>query len=361
MNRKNTTFLVRSHMVSADPAAKITDDELTRSRDRSLMAMQQFVHEAAPKANDAAAMADVADSAAPSVLSARRARRMRIGLTSVAAAAVVAALITGDVVGLAGWRGGATAQAAEVLNNAAQITIKTADPTVNPGQYLKIQSTNVWSTTSVEADGSSYEWLDTEKSEMYIPADRGAEWVWQRSGRVPTTFFDAKTKDFVASQNIQPHPELLRAASGAFYGSPGGPFATDMSTRPRDPYRLLNSIYKQTLGHGPSVDGEALVFIADLLRTGIVPADLRAALYKAAAMIPGVTITEGQANLNGRTGVAIGRSEGSVTGRQEIIIDPETGQLIGERAILTEPHGSIPAGTAATWTAIETTVVSEAP
>lgn len=298
---------------------------------------------------------------AVSELSARRSRHRRTWLTSAAAAAVVAALIGGDVVGLAGWRGGATAQAAEVLNDAAETAIKTSDPVVNPGQYLKIQSTNVWSTQSTEADGSSYEWLDTEKSEMYIPADRSGEWVWQRSGRVPTTFFDTKSKEYVQKQNIQPYPELLHAANGTFYGS-SSPFAPDMSAYPRDPHRLLNSIYKQTLGKGQSVDGEALVFIADLLRTGVVPADLRAALYKAAAMIPGVTITEGQANLDGRTGVAIGRlEEGPSKTRQEIIIDPQTGMLIGERQVITQPLGAIPAGTAVTWTAVETSVSDTAP
>lgn len=303
----------------------------------------------------------IVPASAVSELTARRSRRARTWLTSAAAAAVVAALVGGDVIGLAGWRGGATAQAAEVLNDAAQTAIKTSDPVVNPGQYLKIQSTNVWSTHATEADGSTYEWLDTEKSEMYIPANRSDEWVWQRSGRIPTTFFDTKTKEHIHKQNVQPYPELLRAANGTFYGSPSS-FAPDMSTFPRDPYRLLNSIYKQTLGQGQSVDGQALVFIADLLRTGLVPADLRAALYKAAAMIPGVTITQGQANLDGRTGVAIGRlEEGPSKTRQEIIIDPETGQLIGERQILTQPLGSIPAGTAVTWTAVETSVSNTAP
>ena len=305
----------------------------------------------------------ITPAAAPTRISARRPRRARIWLTSAAAAAVVAALIGGDVIGLAGWRGGATARAAEVLNNAAQTTIKTVDPVVGPGQYLRIKSTNVWSSASVAADGFTYQWLDTEKFDMYIPANRAAEWVWQRSGRVPTTFFDAKSKEYVErNSDYLPHPELLRALNGAFYGSPGGWLATDMSTFPRDPYRLLNSIYKQTLGKGQSVDGEALVFIADLLRTGVVPADLRAALYKAAAMIPGVTITEGQANLDGRTGVAIGRlEEGPSKTRQEIIIEPETGQLIGERAVLTQAQGAIPAGTATTWTAIDTSVSRTAP
>ncbi len=361
MNTKTTADRVRRQLASVDPAALINDDELVRSRDRSLAAMQSIAGRV--QDTDGTAVPGSADPyPAPTDLSARRSRRARIWLTSAAAAAVVAALIAGDVIGLAGWRGGATAQAAEVLNNAAQTTIKTTDPVVLAGQYLRIKSTNVWGTYTNEADGSQYRWLDTEKSDMYIPADRSAEWVWQRSGRVPTTFFDAKSKDYALKQGIQPYPELLRARNGAFYGSPGWWEATDLSKLPRDPNRLLNSIYKQTLGQGQSVDGQALVFIADLLRTGVVPAELRAALYKAAAMIPGVTVTEGQANLDGRTGVAIGRlEEGPAKTRQELIIDPKTGLLIGERSVLTQPQEGIPAGTATTWTAIETSVSNTAP
>lgn len=293
-------------------------------------------------------------------LPARQPRPTRRLVLTMAAAALVAGLIAGDVVGLAGWRGGASAQAAEVLKKAAQTAINTTDPVVNPGQYLRIQSTNIWRTDSSAEDGSRYHWLDTEKFDIYIPADRSDEWVWQRSGRVPTTFFDATAKEYVREQNIRAHPELLRAAKGEFYGT-RGLLTADMSVFPRDPYRLLNNIYKQTLGKGQSVDGEALVFIADLLRTGIVPADLRAALYKAAAMIPGVTITEGQANLNGQTGVAIGHTDSSGFESQEIIIDPRTGQLIGEREVLNQAYEVIPAGTAVAWTAIETSVSDTAP
>ena len=62
-------------------------------------------------------------------------------------------------------------------------------------------------------------------------------------------------------------------------------------------------------------------------------------------MIPGVTVTEGQANLDGRTGVAIGRlEEGPAKTRQELIIDPETGLLIGERSVLTQAQEGISGG-----------------
>lgn len=356
MKQETLHQLIASRMAAGDPAGHITDDELNRSRERS---RGQLAVPTTEDANGTSAH-DTRERLNVVRLSAKRTRRAKTWLLSAAAAAVLVVLVGGDVVGLAGWRGSATAEAAEVLSTAAETAITSTDPVVKPGQYLRIKSTNVWSTETVTQDGQSYQWLDTEKMDMYIPADRTAEWVWQRSGRIPTVFFDARAEAYVRDQNVQPHPELLRASKGEFYGQPGGIYTEDMSSLPRDPHRLLNSIYKRTLGKGQSVDGEALVFIADLLRTGIVPADLRAALYKAAAMIPGVTVMEGQANLEGRTGVAIGRDEGTFS-RQEIIIDPQTGQLIGERQVVTRDYGVIPAGTALGWTAIETSVSDSAP
>lgn len=294
----------------------------------------------------------------------RRRAVMRWGLASAATALVAAVLLGGDVFGPGPLRGAATAQAAEVLNAAAETTIQTADLVPGPGQYLKIQSTNIWGSAAVAADGSVYEWLDTEKSIMYIPANREEEWVWERSGRIPTTFFDEKSKEY-ASSTEPAKGYVLRGKNGGFYGTPpeqsSFPSQNALAAFPRDPNALLAEIRRQTDGKGQSKDGESLVFIADLLRTGMVPADLRAALYKAAALIPGVTVTDEQATLEGRKGIAIGRVETASNRRQDIIIDPKTGLLIGEREVLTEPQGSMPVGTATTWTAIETTISETAP
>lgn len=295
----------------------------------------------------------------------RRRTAMKIGIASLATAAVVAVLVAGDVVGPTGWRGAATAQAAQVLNEAAQTTIKTADPVVNPGQYLKIQSSNLWGSFTTDENGKEFQWLDTEHMTMYIPADRNDEWVWERSGRIPTTFFDEASKQHAQSIDTGgPTAHVLRGANGGFYGPPdqsGFPSSEYLKSLPREPHMLLNNIFKRTLGQGQSIDGQALVFIADLLRTGMVPADLRAALYKAAALIPGVTVTDDQATLDGRKGIAIGRVEEVSHTRQDIIIDPKTGLLIGERQVITQAQGTMPAGTAITLTTIETSVADTAP
>ncbi|KRC61455.1 hypothetical protein ASE14_11340 [Agromyces sp. Root81] len=292
------------------------------------------------------------------------------GLGTVAAGGVIVALVATNVLGFAGWRGGADAAAAAVLHEASVAAIANSDPVVGPGQYLRIDSSAVYGTTvGGSAGGASASFLTIVEEELYIPADRDDEWVWIRPlSSVYETFGPESEEaarlsmEAVTAGMGADYVERLRAPRGEFYGSPALHDPARLDSLPRDPHRLLNQIYTETAGAGQSPDGEALVWIADTLRTGAVPADLRAAMYEAAAMIPGVTVTEEQANLDGRVGIAIGRLEEADGARQDLIIDPATGQLIGERRVQTRDDGfGFPAGTTTSWTAVTTSVVDAAP
>ena len=161
----------------------------------------------------------------------------------------------------------------------------------------------------------------------------------------------------------------MRAAGGRFYDDTpplalnARPLQDVIATAPRDPEELLEVVYdyQRAKGKGDTPYEEAFITIADTLKTGVIPADLRAALYQAAALIPGLTVVEGEATLDGRTGISLGMESSRNEVRQEIIIDPATGQLIGEREVLLEDSGGIPAGTATAWTAVTTSVVDSAP
>jgi len=89
-----------------------------------------------------------------------------------------------------------------------------------------------------------------------------------------------------------------------------------------------------------------------VLRSGLVPADLRAALYRAAARIPGIKLIDSAANLDGRRGVAIGRVQAGGELRHDIVFDSAAGQLIGERDVVVKqfaPH--VPVGSTVASTA----------
>ena len=130
---------------------------------------------------------------------------------------------------------------------------------------------------------------------------------------------------------------------------------------PKDPRALLDLIYERTKGAGKTPDSEAFVTIADGLRTGAVPAELRAALYKVAALIPGVKLSDRQATIDGRTGTAIGIPSPDGAARTDIIIDPDSGLVIGEQNVLLKDYPGSPAGTVTSWTSVRTSVVDSAP
>lgn len=297
----------------------------------------------------------------------RRARRFAIGgLSTLGAAALVAGLVLTDVVGLAGWRGGADAAAAAVLEDASVAAIEAVDPVVGPGQYLSVNTRAVHRATVQRGDDTgTFQYLADDT--LFVPADRADDWVWERGPQSVYATFGPESRAMAdawqaeAPSDAISGGDLLRAPAGAFYGGRPDAGFDDLATLPRDPYRLLNHIYRVTLGAGPSPDTEALVFLADRLRIGDVPADLRSAMYRAAALIPGVALIDDQATLDGRRGVAIGRDEDAWGSRIEIIVDPATGTFLGERETLLREQDGIPAGTVVSWTAVTTTVTDEAP
>ncbi|MCB5273727.1 hypothetical protein BJG92_01251 [Arthrobacter sp. SO5] len=295
--------------------------------------------------------------------------RRRVLMASAAAALLVGGIVVADVV--VPGRPGATAEAAEVLNAAAAATITTSDPVVGPAQYLKIDTTSVYSSAVRSEDGSLLAWLDKTSDHLYVPADHTAEWTWNREARIPTTFFSEAAKAEASKQQQlmadagRDGSELLRAPGGKFYKSErqlfGMPLDEGIKTLPRDPKALLKIIQAWNKGAGRSPETKALTDIAETLRTGVIPADLRAALYKSAALIPGVSVVDRQATLDGKTGVAIGIDYPDGRSRMDIIIGPATGLLIGEREVMLKADENFPAGTAIKWTSVQTSVVNSAP
>ncbi len=71
-----------------------------------------------------------------------------------------------------------------------------------------------------------------------------------------------------------------------------------------------------------------------ILRTGVAPSQLRAALIDALALVPGVQVSGKTTNDLGDAVYGFSRSEsGRDDERTEILISPETGLFLGERII----------------------------
>lgn len=127
-----------------------------------------------------------------------------------------------------------------------------------------------------------------------------------------------------------PYPWTTNLSPNEIDGSWQLPNQAWLAALPRDTQALRARLYADSAGHGSGKHDSAYTYAADALRTGMVPADLRAALFRVIQTIPGTTITDPKAVVDGRTGVAIGRA--NVFGvSDELVFDENTGELIGER------------------------------
>ncbi|MET7682679.1 CU044_5270 family protein [Streptomyces sp. NPDC005423] len=114
---------------------------------------------------------------------------------------------------------------------------------------------------------------------------------------------------------------------------------------PTDPALLLRRIYRDSdavRDHEVPRDQAAFVAIGDLLSESYPPAGLAAALYKAAARIPGVVAVDDAVDAVGRHGVAIARQDDTAGERTEWIFDKKTLKFLGERNVVVKKVAGSP-------------------
>jgi hypothetical protein len=134
-----------------------------------------------------------------------------------------------------------------------------------------------------------------------------------------------------------------------------------MSTLPTDPQALLSLLRSQL--QTKSVDArtphanvastederDALLFskIAAILDANLLPPAVTAALWRAAALVPGVTQSSGTVEIDGRQVTAVGRIQDGWRFEQ-LLLDPDTHEFVGYRSVAvkdftytTGPNGAV--------------------
>jgi RNA polymerase sigma-70 factor (ECF subfamily) len=308
------------------------------------------------------------------------------GLAAAVAAGTIAvdALVTRDGKPVVGHE----AAAAE-LNQAAAAAIRASDPPLAPGQFYYLRTVEVAGTQIGGTSCGDLFYLHKNVYETWVPKDWGDQWMYRRADNVAKEYLrpgDAAKVQRCAPEEPSSGPEVRKAPAGMFYpdgvdrpdqqprdpsgaivyqpspaeaakylagGSWQRPTPPFMAGLPRDPSQLLRRVYHDSAGRGRGKDDEAFVYIRDVLRSGVVPADLRAALFSAAALIPGVRLVSDSVNLDGRHGVAVALSDHGDS-RVELIFDPASGEVIGEREVALK-SGYIPgvrSGTTIEYTSV---------
>jgi len=251
----------------------------------------------------------------------RRQRRRRLVLASGLAAAGVA------VAGVLGFRGAGnppSALAAE-MNQLAQVAANqdwTGIP--GPGQYLYTESEGTTGSDEY-ANGHSCIVQLVQHREIWIATDgSGALNETDSQGR----FTSAGDQEQCAAMHIT-DPASEDASGGNRFPAGGLSFPTnDWRSLSTDPATLLAQVHQRD--GGPDTPAEKFVNVADFMRESDVPPAIRAALYQALPLIPGVKLLGPQTDPTGRTGLAVAfYADGEPT--HELIFDQQTGRLLAER------------------------------
>jgi hypothetical protein len=255
----------------------------------------------------------------------RRDARWTPRLAFVAVAAAVVAL-TVLIVPSGGDR---SARAAETLRHAAG-QVRDLPRALKPGEYWYVRTRTLW-TTSVEGQGTgAYTATGVEIREQWTAADGSRRWTTRPVG--PVTFPSARDRERWAHDG---RPPLATPASvdhnrdGFAIGIRKYSYA-QLLALPRDPRALYTRFRDAAVACrcGNGVDDQTFVVAIEFLRDAPVPADLRAAILRAMALIPGID-QRSERDITGRPGVGVAY-HGS-QGTQSLIFDPRTYQLLGDR------------------------------
>lgn len=263
-----------------------------------------------------------------------------------AAAPLAAAAFLALAVGLPG--GGGAGGTLPALTRVAEAAAAQPAPSGGlPFQYVERREITLDTTV---AGGGAWSVLDSSLNREWIAADGSGlvrrelaapQWAgpgdreaWEAAGRIP----------FLA-HGWAPSSEERKLPAGHFaeavYGGP------DLSKLPTDPgelaawlERLVNDpAADRGAGNGFPVPVKTLTVVAELLDNPLASPELRAALYEAEGLIPGIEYYGNMTDAIGRHGVAVGAesTNSGVPTRYLLIFDPRNSQVLGTEEILRTP------------------------
>lgn len=270
-------------------------------------------------------------------------RRWRIVLPIAALAATAAAVLVLTT------RSTPPATAAEVLRAVAAVAQDRAAPVPREDQYFYVRSrtTNLSMFAGADPDHEHAVTVVDAEREIWSSLARPGRVITKTIDRRPLTLADADRKQGPDVEAAEGDAETAPIGAQRHYLIGGEKLSrADLLAFPTDP----RTVYERMRAHigqgGHSPEGQVFDAIATALREQPAPPALRAALYGALALTPGVTLAGTVTDRAGRRGTAVAFTE--VGTRTELILDPETSELLGERRVLVDPTKSdlaAPAGT----------------
>ncbi|MFJ9676718.1 CU044_5270 family protein [Streptomyces sp. NPDC101194] len=279
-----------------------------------------------------------------------RASRPRRRLVRVMVPAVACALAVGGVVvvnladtpghgtnAVSGGRTPGTSTAAQLLDRIALAAAGEKQPAVRADQFVYIESKVAFAGQS--AGGGKVTTPPAHTRQVWLSADGSRPGLLREEGEPDSSLgADAPVYD-LDGRGATPRPRTAHQEAASI----SDPTHEYVASLPTDPDALLKLIRDETRRQGQDPDQRAFTAIGDLLAETWAPPKVGAALYEAAAKIPGVTVIDAATDAAGREGVAVART---AHGQQtQWVFDRTTYAFLGERTVLTESGDAGPAGT----------------
>jgi hypothetical protein len=258
-------------------------------------------------------------------------RRARHGRVVVAGAGLALVVVLGAAVLVA-------RQLPQERTPAAPATTA-AEPTPRPHQWVYSKELRVEYGSRKPWSHEHWTRVDGRKF-IYSASERRVA----RASKVRRERMDWPSAQVARFPRCPSRPERIPPAVGL------GRFFPNPAAVPTDPDGLLAAIYQlvedpdcSPIPVGDTVQDRAFMLIEGMLE-GVLPAEVRAALYQALAKIPGVTVVRDAADTAGRRGVAFARAaaiEGPGSSgwlRLEVILDRHSYRYLGARHVVTRDH-----------------------
>ena len=223
------------------------------------------------------------------------------------------------------------ADAAQVLILAAERTEQEPELRARPDQFLFVESNvqqrqlTVGSDVAVPGPQLTRSWLSVDGTHDGLTRSRPlgdptAAWVDERQP-------GCRDGRFAPTLDRPQHTEPC---------TPNPAYRADL---PTDPATMRTYLYRPDENHtGLSADQVAFERVSEVLGLSLGSPAVQAAVYRAAAQIPGTTIIESVADVAGRPGIAVARTDTGI--RTELVFDRTTYRYLGTNRVFADPSAA---------------------
>lgn len=265
------------------------------------------------------------------------------------AVALAVVLLLASTLRLWGASPAASAQAAEILRMAAVAAEHQPALTAGPSQFIYVQTVESAATMTVTGSGRTSVHISTDLREIWLSAAGTRNGLLREQRRSPAS----PGRPAGAWQTIVlpgcRDGRLDHVVGAASSNGPCVPQPAYLAGLPTTAQAMLAYLYQNSHGQNPPAV-QAFITAGDLIRESYVRPAALAALFAAAAQIPGVSVADHAVSAAGQRGVAVQQTYHGIS--EQLIFNPRTHAFIGERQVALSASSGLSVGTVLDSTAI---------